>query len=127
MFNTVDAPIEMYRNAPFQGFFYVVGIDLEGADARFEVRDRKDGGELRVGIDDAPSGDGVRISSATVGGVATTTIEVFLTEATVESLPLAPEVGDDLTLFYGLHLTPSGGIKFLAFQSEFVVKGTVPA
>lgn len=127
MFETVNAPIELHRNVPFQGFLYIIGVDLTGAAARFEVRDRPDGGELRVGLNAAASGDSVRISAETIDGVATTTIEIFITETTIETLPMAPEVGDDLPLFYGLQLTPVDGTKFLAFQSTFLVKGTVPA
>ena len=51
-----------------------------------------------------------------------TTITIQIDEATMEGLPDATEVGDDLVLHYDLHITPSGGTKEVYLRGPFTVR-----
>jgi hypothetical protein len=58
-------------------------------------------------------------------GVDTTTILMRINEATMEALPAAGEVGEDVTLYWDMQITPSGGSKYRALEGEFVVHAGV--
>jgi hypothetical protein len=48
-------------------------------------------------------------------------IRVMIDEATLEGLPLASDAAKPLELFYDIHVTPVGGIKFVFCGGKFLV------
>lgn len=130
MFETVSAPLVGWRTNALVETIVINGLDLTGATFRLEVRDRADGGTLRAGLDTVATSasEGVRIVSVeTVDGVPVTTLGVRINETTMEAMPAAPEAGDDIELHWGMHITPSGELKFMAFDGPLTVKASVPA
>lgn len=49
-------------------------------------------------------------------------IDISIPEATMETLPFPGERGDDSTLYYDMHITPSGGSKQVWFRGPFIVR-----
>lgn len=131
MFPTIrSAPLRGARSAALIETIVIDGLDLTGATFRLEVRDRRDGGALRAALDTVVSlsAEGVRIVSVdTSGTLPVTTLGIRINETTMEAMPDAPEPGDDVSLWWGMHITPSGGVKFLAFDSTFTVEASTPA
>jgi hypothetical protein len=129
LFEAVPAPIEAWRTNPHVEVINITGLDWTGAAFRLEVRDRRDGGQIRATLNEvgSPTTEGVYLSVATVDGVPVSTLSVRFNEATMEAMPAAPEPGDDAELYWGMHITPSGGVKFMAFDGPFTVKASVPA
>ncbi len=130
MFKTVTAALEGSRTAPLvepEGEIILEGFDLTGAAFRMEVRDRRDGGMLRAALDTVTSAtaEGVRIVSVeTVDGIPITTLGIRINETTMESMPAAPEPGDNNEIAWGMHITPDDGAKFEAFDGPFIVKAS---
>jgi hypothetical protein len=59
------------------------------------------------------------------GQTITTTasrVLINISEATLEALSLANPTNEPLPLKYDLHVTPSGGVKSVAFYGDFVIK-----
>lgn len=134
MFPTVrTAPLRGARSAALIATIVIDGVDLTGATFRLEVRDRRDGGELRAGLDTVSSAasEGVRIVDVdTSGALPVTTLSIRFNETTMEAMPTegnGSEPGDDMPLWWGMHITPAGGIKFLAYDSTFTVEASTPA
>lgn len=128
LFETVPAPLTGWRSNPLVETIIINGIDLTGATFLLEVRDRRDGGASRAILNTAAAGvEGVSLSVATVEGLPVSTLIVRIVEATMEAMPAAPEPGDDLTIVWGMHITPSGGTKFMAFDGPFTIKASAPA
>ena len=128
LFQTVPAPMSGWRSNPLVETIIINGIDFTGAAFLLEVRDRRDGGALRAGLTNAaPGAEGISMSVATVEGVPVSTLQIRFDEATMEGMPPATEVGDDLTIVWGMHITPSGGTKFMAFDGPFTIKASAPA
>lgn len=130
LFEAVPAPITAWRTNAHEEVIVINGLDLTGSVFRLEVRDRRDGGQLRAGLDTVAtaSAEGVRIAAVDViDGKPATTLVARFNESTMEAMPLAAEPGDDVTLVWGMHITPVGGLKFMAFDGSFIVKGSAPA
>lgn len=130
MFETVTAPLVGWRSNAFVETIRLVGWDFTGADIRLEVRDRRDGGALRAGLDDvvSSSAEGVTITVTEEDGVDVTTLGIRINESTMEAMPDAPEPGDDIELVWGMHIDPAGSsLKFMAFDGPFTVKASAPA
>lgn len=129
MFETVTATLKGVRTAPLvepEGQIVLNGWDFTGATFRLEVRDRRNGGALRAGLDTVASAaaEGVRIVSVeTADGIPVTTLGIRINETTMEAMPEG-EPGEDVELAWGLHITPSGGTKFQAFDGPFIVKAS---
>lgn len=106
-----------------------MGYDFTGADILLEVRDRADGGALRAHLIEVAtsSAEGVTRVVTIEDGIPVTTLGIRINESTMESMPTANEPGDDVELRWGMHITPSGGLKFMAFDGPFTVKASVPA
>lgn len=66
---------------------------------------------------------GTEITLSYSAGV--TTITILAPEADIEALPAAAEVGQDLTLYYDIQITPPGGIKEVYMRGTFTVLGGV--
>lgn len=60
-----------------------------------------------------------------VVNVPVTTISIRINEATVEALPEPAELGDDVTLYWDMQITPSGGTKYRALEGTFTVHAGV--
>lgn len=50
-----------------------------------------------------------------------TTIAILVPELDMEALPAAAETGQDLTLYYDMHITPPSGVKDVYFRGTFTV------
>lgn len=124
MFDTGKLHIKAARWTPFKYPIVFEGIDLTGATYALQVRDRKDGGFVRatLGTVTTANTEGVRFVSFTGGN---STVEIFISEATMEAMDIAADassVGSDGQAFWDLHITPSGGVKFVALEGTFTVK-----
>src|SRR3546814_12677223 len=79
------------------------------------MRDRKDGCFVRADMT-------VTLASVTTDeGVPTSTVDLEIPEATMEAMDAATEAGDDAKIWRDLHITPSGGVKFVALEGPFTV------
>lgn len=124
MFDTGTLPLEAARWTPFKYSIVFEGINLTGATFAMEVRDRKDGGFVRVTLGTVTSEnvEGVRFVGFSGGN---STVEIFIAEATMEAMDIAADAsspGSDGIAFWDLHITPSGGTKFVALEGTFTVK-----
>ncbi len=129
MFEAVPAPLTGWRSNPLVETITLNGWDFTAATIRIEVRDRRDGGMLRAGLDQVGTlaAEGVKIDVATVLGQPVTTLRIRINEATMEAMPAAPVPGEDIELSWGMHITPAGELKFMAFDGPFIVKASAPA
>lgn len=106
--------------------FIFEGFDLTDATFRLEVRDRRNGGQLRAGLDTVTTSaaEGVQLLSVdTADGVTTSIVHARINETTMEAMPES-DPGEDETIWWGLHITPSGGVKFEAFEGPFTIKAS---
>ena len=130
MFPTVrTAPLRGARSVALTETIVIDGLDLTGATFRLEVRDRRNGGQLRAGLDTVASGaaEGVRIVDVdTSGELPVTTLGIRINETSMEAMP-ETEPGENQVLWWGMHITPSGSPKFLAYDSTFTVEASTPA
>ena len=132
MFDTVNLPLEAGRWVPFVYDIDIVGIDLTGAAFAMQVHDTKDrtAGSPRASLTTQTTDvEGVRlVSVVTTAGVPTSSIRIRINEATMEAMDAANDagaLGDDGSIVWDMHITPSGGSKFLAFEGAFTVKAGV--
>src|SRR3546814_9180001 len=92
---------------------YVVGISDWSSDV---CSSKLDGGFVRADMT-------VTLASVTTDeGVPTSTVDLEIPEATMEAMDAATEAGDDAKIWWDLHITPSGGVKFVALEGPFTVK-----
>lgn len=133
MFPTIrgaKAALRGARSAALIETIVIDGLDLTDAEFRLEVRDRRDGGDLRAALDTVAtaSAQGVRVVDVdSSGALPVTTLGIRINETVMEAMPAAPEPGDDVTLWWGMHITPDGGTKFLAFDGPFTIEASTPA
>jgi hypothetical protein len=123
-----NLPLEGDRYTPFLRTLTFQGIDLTGAVMSAQVRDRKDGGTVRADLDTvlSSSAEGIYLVSAgTVEGVLTSVITIRINEATMEAFPFGTEIGDDLDLWWDMHITPSGGTKQKYLHGVFTLRSGV--
>jgi hypothetical protein len=140
------------RYVPFIETIPVLEEDLTGATFKMQVRDRKDGGTLRADLLTVGSmaSEGVTLVYAgtdtvtnhitagrldqedadALGLVGADNLEmsvlgIRINETTMEAMPFAVEIGDDVELYYDMHITPSGGNKDLWFGGAFTVRAGV--
>lgn len=127
-------PLEANRWEPFVRRIRFEGLDLTGATFLAEFRDRKDGGFLRASLATVMDVDDEGITLVSVnnedvdfGGdigtvnVPVTTISMRIDEATMEAMDVATEPGDDGSIWWDMQITPSGGDKYRAIESAFMV------
>jgi hypothetical protein len=50
-------------------------------------------------------------------------VRITIAEATMEAMPYPAELGDDMILYWDLHITPSGGTKDVYAAGKFIVRG----
>lgn len=132
LFETAVFPLAGDRFTPLVDTIEVVGIDLTGATFKMQVRDRKDGGTVRADLATVGSvgTEGVTLVGVTTDGdaVPTSTLSFRINEATMEAMPDSAdglEAGADVPLWWDMHITPSGGVKFVAFAGVFTVRAGV--
>ena len=119
-------PLTGGRWVPFKPYeIEFRGVDLTGASFAAQVRLTRDTpGTPLISLTGASSpAEGISVSVDASGDLPVSTIQIRINEATMEGLPAAGEVGDDLELFWDMHITPSGGTKAVYFEGPFIVKG----
>jgi hypothetical protein len=107
------------RWTPFVRTLQIGGLSLTSATISMQVRQYYDApGSALVSLSTvgSPSTEGIYIASATE-------LSIRINEWTMEDLPAATEVGDDLVLYYDIHITPSGGVKQVYVRGTFTVRG----
>lgn len=116
MFPTASYPIRANRYAPHSDYIDVIGYDFTGAVFKMQVRDAPNGGTVRADI--VPT-----VSVTTTEGVPTSRVSWAITELVMEAMPLdGNDPTTDVTLYYDLHITPSGEDKFVAWRGTFIVE-----
>lgn len=128
-FPTVTWPVAGWRSVACEGLARIAGVDMTGWSFFAEVRDRPDGGAVRVTLNTVTTAvEGIRlIGVEMVDGVPVSTLAFLIAETTMEGLPASPEPGTALGLDWGMHMTPGGGgLKFMGFNGPFVVQPGVP-
>lgn len=132
MFDTVNLPLVAGRWVPFVYDIDIVGIDLTSAAFAAQVHDTKDrtAGTPRASLTTQTTDvEGVRlVSVVTTDGVPTSSLRIRINEATMEAMDVAndaSQLGSDGAAFWDMHITPSGGTKFLAFEGTFTIKAGV--
>ena len=117
------------RWTPFVATLEFEGVDLTGATFEMHIRLLPDlGGSPLVDLDTvaSASSQGVRLIGVTgAGNEAVSSVGIRINETTMEGLPAASEIGDDLTLHWDMHITPSGGVKQVWAGGEFIVRAGV--
>jgi hypothetical protein len=118
------------RWEPFIHTIDIVGVDYSAATFLAQVRAVKDSGGLPlVALSTVGSvgTEGITVTGTTTdaGGIPTTSISIRINEATVEALPEPAELGDDVTLYWDMQVTPSGGNKFRMLEGTFTVHAGV--
>lgn len=120
MFSTGRLNLRASRWTPF---YYTITfpIDLTGATLAAEIRDRKDGGLVRATLGNVgTSAQGLRILSTGAESV----VAIQIDEATMEAMDIANDagaLGSDGVGFWDMHITPSGGLKFMPLMGSFTV------
>lgn len=132
MFDTATLPLVAGRWVPFVYDIDIVGINLTGATFAAQVHDTLDrtAGTPRATLTTQTTDiEGVRLTGvATTDGVPTSTVRIRINEATMEAMDVANDAaanGTDGNAFWDMHITPSGGDKFLAFAGTFTIKAGV--
>lgn len=142
MTDTVPLALTAGRYVPFVYDIDMVGLDLTGATFASEVRDRKNGGNVRATLATVASEiEGIRLLEVATAdaddvtayaaegitialGTSITRIRIRIAEATMEAMDLAEDngtPGEDASAFWDMHITPSGGDKYLAFAGRFYI------
>lgn len=120
--------VDLYadRQAQFDWNFDIPG-DLSAAIFKMQVRDRKDGGAIRADLATVVTDiQGLRmLGTATVDGLIRTLFKARIDKATMQAMAVATEVGNDGQIWYDIHITPTGGVEFVAFAGKFIVKAGV--
>lgn len=123
-------PIVASKRVPFDDSIAMMGVDYSGANVAMEIRPEPggtgtamvslgasiSGGQgLTVTYDaDYPDPDGTMPDGATL-------VRVIINETTLEGLAYGADRADPVTLHYDIHLTPSGGKKFVFCAGTFTV------
>lgn len=123
--HNIDAP----KRVPFLRQIVVLGPDYTAGDFKMDLRASPGAtGDPIVGLTKQTAGTqgiSATYNAAYVYGVGLTapaTIYlVQIDESTLEALSLADPSDEPLVLHYDLHVTPSGGAKYLQLQGEFRV------
>jgi hypothetical protein len=140
--------LEADRWTPFIHSLVFIGVDLTGAAYAMHVRATKDvsGTPLASLATAAAGAEGVRTiyaGSATIADhiaaarmlpderpqsfeltdvVMLSEVGIRVNEATMEAMPWPGVRGNDLTAYWDLHVTPSGGVKEVYAAGKFIVR-----
>lgn len=118
MFPTARYDSEGNRFAPHTDYLDFEGFNFAGATFKLQIRDRKNGGTVRADL--VPT-----VSVSTVEGLPTSRVSWAVSEVEMEAMPLASELESDVVLWLDMHITPSGGVKFVPVEGTFTVKAGV--
>ena len=148
------AAVDLYgdRYVPFIETIPVLEEDFTGATFKMQVRDRKDGGALLADLATVVSmasegvtlvyggtdtvanhvtagrldpADVTALGLADADNLTLSTLGIRINETTMEAMPTGTEIGDDVPLYYDMHITPSGGTKDLWFGGAFTIRAGV--
>lgn len=125
--------IDIYasKRVPFDDTIPELLVDYSGATASMQVRaEPGDSGAAIITLGMSVAGsEGLTIEydatypdPRTDEEVGATIVGIIIDEATLEGLSLGADTADDVTLHYDIHLTPSGGKKFVYCAGRFVVQ-----
>ena len=118
------------KRVPFDDTIPMMGLDYSGATPAMEIRPEPgDSGTALVSLGASTSGsqgivvtwdagypdpDGIMDDGASI-------VRIIINETTLEGLAYGADPADDVVLHYDLHLTPSGGKKFVYCSGTFTV------
>lgn len=115
------------RTTPLDYVFEFRGIDLTDAVMAAQVRQKADNpGDPEIDLADGVSAGvtGLRlISVETVEGQPYSRVGMFVEEDDMADLPAAAEVGDTLTWYWDLKITPDGGVTARYLAGAFLIEG----
>jgi len=118
------------KRVPFDDVIPEMAIDYSSATASMQVRNEPgDSGTPVLSLSTTlASGEGIVITYDAVypdpEGVdapGASIIRLLINETTLEALSLAADASEDATYHYDIHLTPSGGTKFVFCRGKFIV------
>ena len=127
MFPTARYDQRAGRYVPYTDYLEIEGYDFTGATVKAQVRDRKNGGQVRADLAQVTTAaaEGIRIDDVVVTeGVPTTRIAWRVNETTMEAMPKT-DPGADVELWFDIHLTPIGELKFVLLGGRFLVEAGV--
>ena len=127
MFPTARYDQRAGRYVPYTDYLEIEGYDFTGATVKAQVRDRKNGGQVRADLAQVTTAaaEGIRIDDVVVTeGVPTTRIAWRVNETTMEAMP-ETDPGADVELWFDIHLTPIGELKFVLLGGRFLVEAGV--
>lgn len=125
--------IDAFKRVPFLDSIDFIGPDWAAADFALQIRNSNgDTGTALVSLTKQTAGtQGISCTynasyvwvdqSGVSHTSAASIVLINISEATVEGLSLNNPVSEPLTLKYDLHVTPSGGTKFVAAYGDFTV------
>lgn len=104
------------------------GIDLTDAVMTAQVRDRRDGGALRADLDTVlvAGTEGIfLVSAGEIDGIMTSAVTLQIDKDTMGDMPFGAEIGDDIDLYWDMHITPDGGVEEVYLYGLFTVRAGV--
>lgn len=115
------------RHAPFVYTILFEGADFSGDTLRMQVRLTPDTpGDPLVDLIIATAGtQGLSYETEIVDGVVNSTLTIQIDKDTMEDMPAAAELGDDLAIYYDLHRDPNDGPLYVALEGKFIVHAGV--
>lgn len=123
MIQPATLPLVGNRWTPLVYTIQVTGADLSAATFKAQVRLLPGtSGTPLVDLATAALGaEGISCTSATVGADTVSTITLRVNQSTMSGLPVAPATGDDVTLYWDMHVTRTGFSKAVYFRGPFTV------
>jgi hypothetical protein len=118
----------MSKRVPFLGSLAIEGANLTTATFKMEIRNNPgDTGTALVTLNGASAGiegisctyDAAYADPETGETFAASVILIQINETTMEGLSTGTPVDEPVEVHYDLHITPSGGLKFLAAYGTF--------
>lgn len=131
MASAPEIPIVAYKRVPFDDTIPDHRGDYTGATALMEVRPEPgaDGAPVLSLSTTLASGEGIVITydagyvtqhnGTTFTGASL--VQILINEATLEVLDYAASPDEGATYHYDMHITPSGGKKFVAYRGTFTI------
>jgi hypothetical protein len=117
------------KRVPFGAIIAFAGLDYSAA--AFSMHIRKEPGDTGTPLISLSGGSGISVSYETdyeytdeegvLNQVASSVTYISIAEAAIEALPLNNPANRPLYLAYDLHITPVGGVKFVALQGPFII------
>jgi hypothetical protein len=128
-------PLIWNRHEDFNWVFAFEGLDLTGATITGGIRTAPDAPGAPVvtlGMAGSPTAQGFRLQSVSsedvfIGGAAGTLtapvsyVSLRILEAVADGFTYPIEVGEDLVLFWDMHIQPSGGDDYRQLEGPFTV------